>query len=189
MKGDFILRTRLEFVGAGVIAHRKAGWLVRPNLNPAAPYVDTAEHGSGLTSMQFRRAQGSNTEEITLAITNADVLQLERRGGTYIFSAAHYGEPFVSAELPGLDLGDSVMAGLFVCSHDSDGLEQAVFHDVRIVRPVKPGFVPYRDYIGSVLEILEVHTGNLQRIYSSPQSYCCNNKFHNNNKSFVLPCS
>src|SRR6266478_613255 len=80
MKGDFILRTRMEFIGKGAVAHRKAGWIARPSLDPDAPYVDCAEHGDGLTSLQFRRAPGSNTEQITLSITNADVLQFERKG-------------------------------------------------------------------------------------------------------------
>ena len=171
LNGDFILRTRVEFLGLGVVAHRKAGWLVRPNLDTDAPYADAAEHGNGLTSLQFRRQAGSNTEEITLAITNADVLQLERKGNTFTFSAAHYGEPFVSAELPDLDLGDDVYAGLFVCSHDAGVLEKATFRDVRLIQSAKPGFVPYHDYLGSVLEILEVHTGVLEKIYRSAQPF------------------
>ena len=109
MNGDFILRTRAGFIGKGAVEHRKMGWMVRPNLESDAPYVDCAEHGSGLTSIQFRRSKGANTEEIKLAITNADVLQFERKGNTYIFSAAHFGEPFVSAELTNFDLGDMCM--------------------------------------------------------------------------------
>lgn len=171
MKGDFILRTRVEFIGKGAVEHRKLGWMGRPNLDADAPYVDCAEHGSGLTSIQFRRTQGGNTEEIKLAITNADVLQFERKGNTYIFSAAHFGEPFVSAELTNFDLGDDVYAGLFVCSHDADAIEKAIFRDVRIIRPVKEGFVPYKDYIGSVLEILDVHSGRLEQIYESAQPF------------------
>lgn len=171
LKGDFILRTRLAFVGQGVIAHRKAGWMVRPGLEPDGPYADCAEHGSGLTSLQFRRAAGSNTEELQLAITNADVLQFERRGSTYIFSAAHYGEPFVSAELTNFDLGDELFAGLFVCSHDADVVEKAVFRDVRIICPARPDFVAYRDFIGSVLETLDVQSGKLEKIYASKEPF------------------
>ena len=33
LKGDFILRTRVEFVGKGAVEHRKIGWMVRPNLD------------------------------------------------------------------------------------------------------------------------------------------------------------
>jgi Tol biopolymer transport system component len=171
LNGDFILRTRVEFVGAGAVEHRKVGWMVRAGVEPDAPYADCAEHGSGLTSLQFRRVKGADTEEIKLAITNADVLQFERRGDTYVFSAARYGEPFVSGELTNLDLGDDVLAGLFICSHNGDVRESAVFRDVRIIRPAKADFTPYRDYIGSVLEILDVQNGRLQKLYASEQPF------------------
>src|SRR5208337_3276252 len=104
--------------------------MVRPSLDPDAPYADCAEHGNGLTSLQFRRAKGAETEEVALAVTNADVLQFERRGATFIFSAARFGEPFVSAQWESLDLSGEVLAGLFLCSHSADVVEQAVFHDV-----------------------------------------------------------
>ena len=171
LKGDFILRTRVEFIGQGAVEHRKVGWMVRPSLDPEAPCADCAEHGSGLTSLQFRPAKGADTEEIKLAITNADVLQFERRGDKYIFSAAHYGEPFVSAELTNLNLGDEVFAGLFICSHDGDTRESAVFRDVRIIHPAKPDFTPYRDFLGSVLEILDVPNGHLEKLYASAQPF------------------
>jgi WD40 repeat protein len=171
MKGDFILRARLEFVGAGAEAHRKAGWMVRPSLEAGAPYADFAQHGNGLTALQFRRAAGSNTEQLILTITNADVLQFERKGSNYILSAAHYGEPYVRTQLTNLDLGDEVYAGLFICSHNGDVMEKALFRDVRLIRPAPEGFVPYHDYIGSVMEILDVHSGKLEQIYNSEQPF------------------
>ncbi len=171
MSGDFILRTKIEFIGKGADAHRKVGWMVRPNLDADAPYADCAEHCDGLTSIQFRRTKGGNTEQITLPITNANVLQFERRGNTYIFSAAHYGDKFVSRELTNFNLGDEILAGLFLCSHNGEVVEKAIFRDVRIIRPVKQGFTPYRDYIGSVLEILDVYSGKLEMIHSSKQPF------------------
>lgn len=171
MKGDFILRTRTEFVGKGAIAHRKIGWMVRPNLEPDAPYADTAEHGDGTTSLQFRRTKGAVTEQIQLPMTYANVLQFERKGTSFIFSAAHYGEPFVSRELTNLDLGDEVYAGLFICSHTADVVEKAIFRDVRIIRPAKTGFVPYHDFIGSVLEVVDVEASKSEMIYESAQPF------------------
>jgi len=168
LSGDFILRTRVEFVGKGAIAHRKVGWMVRQSLDPDSPYVDCAEHGDGLTALQVRSSKGSNTVQIPLTISNATVLQLERRGTTYIFSAARDGEPFVSART-NLDLGDATFVGLFVCSHTADVVEKAIFRDVRIIMPEKQGFTPYRDFIGSNLEILDVHSGKLEMIYRPPQ--------------------
>jgi len=171
MKGDFLLRTRAEFIGKGAVAHRKIGWMVRPSLEADAPYADCARHGVDLTSLQFRRSRGAITEQIVLSITNPDVLQFERKGAACIFSAAHYGEPFVSGQLTNLDLGDEVYVGLFICSHTKDVIEKAVFRDVRIIKPARENFVPYRDYIGSVLEILDVPSGRLEVISSSPQPF------------------
>jgi len=178
IKGDFILRTRTEFIGKGVIAHRKIGWMVRPNLDPDAPYADTAEHGDGTTSLQFRREKGATTEQNQVPITYANVLQFERKGTSFIFSAAHFGEPLISRELTNLDLGDEVYAGLFICSHTADVVEKAIFRDVRIIRPQKTGFVPYRDFIGSILEILDVESGKSEMIYQSAQPFEAPNWTH-----------
>lgn len=172
LRGDFVLRARREWIGQGVDPHRKLGWIVRPNLDPDAPYVDGAEHGGdGLTSLQFRRSKGALTEQIVLPVKHPDVLQFERRGGTYVFSAARHGEPLISAELKDVDLGDEVLAGLFVCSHQPEVMEQALFRDVRIIRPARVGFTPYRDYIGSVLEVLDVPGGRIEVLHRSPEPF------------------
>jgi hypothetical protein len=171
LKGDFLLRARVHFTGPGAVNHRKIGWMARPALDGLAPYVDGAEHGDGLTSMQFRLGRGSNTDEIVLGVTNADVLQFERKGNTFTFSAARYGEPFVSAQLADFNPGEEVYAGMFICSHDPDVAEQAVFRDVRVVKPVKEGFVPYHDFIGASLEILDVESGDLQEVRQSTQPF------------------
>ncbi|HSU52510.1 MAG TPA: biopolymer transporter TolR [Candidatus Dormibacteraeota bacterium] len=171
MKGDFILRTRVDFVGKSAEPHRKVGWMIRSSLDFDSAYADCAEHGDGLTSLQFRRTKGATTEQVLLAVTNTDVLQLERKGGSYIFSAARYGEPFTKGEVPALDLGDEVYVGLFICSHGSNRLEKAKFRDVRIIRPAWDGLVPYRDYLGSQLEILEPQTGKLRLIHTSTEPF------------------
>jgi TolB protein len=178
IKGDFILRSRIQFFGKGAHPKRKAGWMVRTGLQTDSPYADCAEHGNGETCLQFRRVAGGKTEEIMLGITNADVLQFERKGNTYILSAAHYGEPFVSAQVSDINLGDEVYAGLFICSHNADATTTAVFRDVRIIRPAPENFVPYHDYIGSVLEILNVQSGKLEQIYKSQQPFEAPNWTH-----------
>jgi len=94
VSGDFILQAQLRLLGRGAHPHRKAGLLVRAGLEAEAAYVDGAVHGDGLTSLQFRRTPGGITEEVPLAIKGADVIQLERKGTTYTFSAARFGDPF-----------------------------------------------------------------------------------------------
>jgi TolB protein len=171
MTGDFILQARVELVGQGVDPHRKVGLMVRPSQDADAPYVDGMVHGDGLTSLQFRRTKGAITEQVQSTVKGADVIQIERKGQTYIFSAAKFGEPFTNSEISDVNLGDEVLVGLALCSHNPEVTERAIFKDVRLVRPVKDGFKPYSDYIGSVLEILDVQSGRKQVIYQSEQPF------------------
>ncbi len=171
MTGDFILQTRVRFLGAGTEAHRKAGLIVRASQDADAPYVDAVVHGDGLTSLQFRRANGAATEERQSTIKGADVLQLERHGSRFIMSAAKSGDPFSTTEVADVTLGDDVAVGLALCSHNADVTERAVFSSVRIVRPAADGFVPYRDYVGSVLEVVEVGTGTRRILHRSDDPF------------------
>ena len=165
MKGNFILTTLAQFLGKGVEPHRKIGWIVRKSLDSDSAHVTAVVHGDGRTSLQFRRSSGAITEEKIFGIKDASVLQLERKGDTYTASMARFGEPFVSEGIPALDLGDEVYVGLYVCSHNKDVVEKAVFSNVRITIPARDNFVPYRDYIGSDLEILDVAEGSRRTIY------------------------
>ena len=166
MTGDFILTTRAEFTGAGVNPHRKLGWMVRTSLDTDSPSVSTGIHGDGLLTLQFRRTQGGPTEEVRIPLTAADVVQLERRGNTYIMSVAHSGEPFVAVQVADIDLGDEVYAGLLGCSHEVDVVEKVIYRDVRIVVPVQEGFDHQRDPFGSHLELLDVASGHRKVVYS-----------------------
>ncbi len=170
MKGNFILTARARLIGKGVEPHRKIGWMARSSLDSDSAHVSAVVHGDGLTSLQFRRAKGVMTEEVKSSLTAADIVQLERRGNAYIMSVARFGEPFVTEQISDLALGDEVHIGLFVCAHNNDVVERAAFSNVRITVPAKADFVPYREYIGSNLEILEVESGDRKIIYSAPDS-------------------
>ena len=170
LKGNFILTTRAEFIGKGVEEHRKIGWMVRSSLDPDSPHVTAVVHGDGLTSLQFRRTKAAITEELRSPVKGADVIQLERKGDNYIMSVARFGDPFVTEKVV-LSLGDEVSVGLFVCSHNKDVIEKAVFRDVRITVPASENFVPYRDYIGSNLEVMDVPSGHRRIIYRAPDSF------------------
>ena len=80
LKGDFILRTRMEFVGEGGHPHRKGGLMIRAGEGTGAPHVSGVVHGNGLTSLQYRKQGGGMTEEIVSANKAPAILQLERRG-------------------------------------------------------------------------------------------------------------
>jgi TolB protein len=170
MKGDFIVQAQVEFLGKGVDPHRKAGIMVRTSATDFdSAYVDGALHGDGLTSLQFRKTKGENTEQIEMpAAKGANVIQLERRGNVFIFSAARFGEPFEIAQIKDVpNVPEEAFVGLFLSSHNAEVMEKAEFRHVRVIKPVKVGFQPYRDYIGSRLEVMNVTNGHRQVVYSS----------------------
>jgi len=170
ISGDFIVSAQVAFEGKGVDPHRKVGWNVRTSLDTASPNINAALHGDGLTSLQFREKSGGDTDQYPLQIKAPDVIQLERRGDVYIFSAAKKGEPFQVTSVSHIKLGDKVYVGLAMCSHNADVVEAATFSNVRITIPVAKDFKPYKDYIGSNLEILDLNTGNSRIVFRSPDS-------------------
>ncbi len=170
MTGDFILHTKAEFVGNWVDYHRKVGWMVRKSLDSNAAHVNAVVHGDGLTSLQLRRTAGAQTEEQRMPITKANIIELERKGNTYIMRAAAYGQTYTVDSVSGIDLGDDVYVGLFVGSHNADVAETGVFSNVMISTPAPASLVPYKQYLGSRLELLEVASGNRQTIYTVPNS-------------------
>ncbi|MFD0792869.1 TolB family protein [Mucilaginibacter litoreus] len=184
LKGDFILRTNAAFVGKGTEAHRKFGLMVRKSLKGESAHVNAVVHGDGLTSLQYRRLDGDSTAEQKSGIRSAGVIQLERRGTTFTMSAAQAGEAFGPEEKIDLDLGDEVYVGIFVCSHNADVTEKAVFSNVRIVKPAPVNLVAYKQYLGSSIEILDMATQNSRIIYQSPKSLQAPN-WTTDNKSLI----
>jgi TolB protein len=174
MTGDFILSTRARFIGPGVEEHRKIGWTIRPSLETNTAHITAALHGNGLMSLQFRRTTGGITEEAKSrdSLPDADaVIQLERRKGVYVMSVARFGDTLVTQELAGVSLPDTVYVGLFVCAHNDTVVERAAFSNVRITTPARQDFVPYRDYIGSNLEILDIASGSATIVHQYRGSF------------------
>ncbi|MGI9542567.1 MAG: TolB family protein [Cyclobacteriaceae bacterium] len=169
IQGDFIARAEVSFIGEGVDPHRKVGWTIRDNLSTGSAMVNATVHGDGLTSLQFRRSTGAETEEVKSSDQSPEVIQLERRGGTYIMSTGKFGEALQSVQLE-MELRNEAFLGIYVCSHNPDVMERAVFRNVRIIKPPAADYQPYQDYIGSHLEIMDIATGNRKILASSAHS-------------------
>ncbi len=169
IKGDFIFRATVQFVGKGTFDHRKIGLIAREQLTPDSKYADGAVHGDVLTSLQFRATDAGNTEQVVLSSFHPTEIELERIGNTWTFSAAPFGENYKSVTKE-LSLNEELYVGLFICSHLEDVMETAIFSNVQIIIPAAKDFRPYRDYIGSHIEIMEVATGKRKIIHSAPNS-------------------
>ena len=169
IKGDFMISATVHFIGTGTDPHRKTGIMARNELTANSPYADACIHGDGLTSLQFRHADTAQTAQIVLPSNGAVNIELQRTGNTFTFSAATPGENYKTA-FKELLLNEEVYAGLFICSHNENVIEQAIFSNVRVIIPAAKDFRPYRDYIGSHLEVMDIQSGHRKILYSVPNS-------------------
>jgi Tol biopolymer transport system component len=169
IKGDFIIRATVKFIGKGAAEHRKIGIIARDKLTTDSRYADACVHGDILTSLQYRTKDADSTYQVELSTYHPTEIELERSGNTFTFSAAVFGEPYKSVTKE-MQLNEEVYAGLFICSHVEDVVEKAVFSNVQIIIPAAKNFVPYRDYIGSHLEVMDVATGHRKILHSAPNS-------------------
>lgn len=201
LKGDFILTANFDFVGNGVDAHRKIGWMVRESADENAAHISATLHGDGLTVLQWRPMKSASMrdpeDQVFSPKTNYKILQLERKGKDFIMRAAHWGEPLQvigSKEIQ--NLGGEVLAGLFVCSHNTEQVEEAKIWNVRIDQPVAEGLNPYESgFTGSRLEIMNVFTGIRKVVYQSEERFEAPNwmpngeelLFNMNGSLFVIP--
>lgn len=137
LKGDFVLTADFKFVDTGGNAHRKVGWMVRESDHESARSMNAVQHGDGLVVMQWRGKHGENMrdpeDEIFFKTKKVfQTLQLERNGDTYTMRV---GDDESSLELVGsheLKMPATVLAGLFICSHDENRIEEIQVSNVRL---------------------------------------------------------
>ncbi len=165
LKGDFILTANVKLVGQGVTAHRKIGWMIRESEKEDAAHICATVHGDGLTALQWRSLRGAfmrdPEDEIFDVKKNVQVIQVERSGKKIIMRAANFGEPLQLVGTQEMkDMPDEVLAGLFLCSHNADVLEEAIAWNVRIEQPVADTYDGYKNgFLTSSLETLNIFDG------------------------------
>jgi Tol biopolymer transport system component len=165
LEGDFILYAKMKFTGDNPELHRKGGWMIRQGLDPNAPHISATTHGDGLTSLQYREKINGVMSEVSTSVENPDILQLERIGDRFIMKAAKEGEPLKIVAEYTQDLGNSIYAGLFVCSHNEYNFQQIVYNNVRISKPALIDQESSREGVNSRLEIINLESLNRRMIY------------------------
>jgi len=171
IEGDFILTANFEFIGKGTNVHRKTGWMVRESIDEKASHASATLHGDGLTVLQWRVSAGAAMrdpqDEIFAKDSAYNVIQIERAGKTITMRGAKAGKPL---ELIGShemeNLSGEVLAGLFICSHETDIEEQVKVWNVRIDKPVGDNYNPDKSgYLGCRMETINVFDGKRKVIY------------------------
>jgi Tol biopolymer transport system component len=169
VSGDLELSAHVDWEGEGKQAHRKAGVMVRQDLEPDSPYADAVVHGDGLISLQFRRVRSGPTLEVKAPYKPPASIKLERNGDLFTLSVAAAGEAHrpagsVTVALPGV-----VHAGLVVCSHDQDVSETAVFRDV--AWKSEPAGASQTRVRESTLETVAIDSGIRKIIYRAREHF------------------
>jgi hypothetical protein len=139
VEGDVAFTATMKIVTGGA-PHRKAGLVLRKDLEPGSVYADAIVHGSGLTALQWREKADDITRTIHFPIEGPTRIRLERRRNVVKMFAGNEGGELV-------ELGDTELApftpmyaGLAVCAHDDKAEPTtAVFSDVKIeALPARP---------------------------------------------------
>ncbi len=85
-------------------------------------------------------------DEVFFKKKKAQVIQLERAGNVITMRIANPGEPLQlvgSHEM--IDLPEEALAGIFICSHEPELVDEAKVWNVRIDQPVATNYNPGKD--------------------------------------------
>jgi TolB protein len=144
ISGDVSLTADIDFPAKteNPNPHRKALLMFRQSLDTDGVYADAAQHGSGLTALQYRLAPGATTQDIELDTRSPKRLRLEKRGDTITMFLTMGSEPIhqVGSSIK-LHFREPFYVGLGVCSHDVKVVEKAVFSSIELksLAPLPPG--------------------------------------------------
>ena len=170
LEGDFIVTANFEFEGVNDV-HRKIGWMVRASEADNAVMVGGFLHGNGLMAGQWRERRDDDMQnpedDIWAEKRFFQIIQLERRGKTFIVRAAHPGEPFqeISSKVLNFMPGE-VLAGIVMGSHNEDETETAKVWNVRIDQPVADTYNPNdQGWIGCRMETMNVFNGKRKVVF------------------------
>jgi len=189
VSGDVQLTALVRFLNSNGSEHKKAVLAFRQSLDNNSVYVDIALHGNGLLALQYRDETAGETGEIISqkaslatidmesggAKTNVNLaqalLRLTHRGNYVYMSVA----PPMSGDLPIYD-GESIRiplegdfyAGIGVCAHDKNAVEQATFENVELKGlPPSSG----QPVLYSTLETVPIDSGDRQVVYFAPERF------------------
>jgi Tol biopolymer transport system component len=184
MSGDLSFSANVRWPKPGGNPHRKACLIVRQSLDADSPYVDVAQHGVGLTALQFRESKGADTQEIQSGFSGPVRVGLEKRGDYISFWISTNGEQLHPAggsfKLP---LTEPFYVGLAVSAHDDSTLEQAEFSKVEL-KELPPLPASARCEVQSTLEFMTVASTDRTILYHTPANIQAPNWTRDNNLIF-----
>lgn len=163
MSGDVAISADITFASESGNPHRKAVLMIRQNLDGNSPAVDVAQHGVGLTSLQFRLAPGEDDREVQSNVNAPTRVRLEKRGDYfYAFVAGKDGELKPAGASIKLPLHGEFYVGIGVCAHDKDATATATFRNVKLEQLAASAAKPE---LWSTLETVPIASGDRRVVY------------------------
>jgi len=170
VSGDVQVTALVRFLNSSGNEHKKAVLIFRQSLDSGSVYVDVALHASGLLSLQYRDQQDGATGEIrsrpmtwvgaSEATTIPRRLRLTRQGAFVYLSV---GDPSrYDGESIRIPLEGDFYAGIGVCAHDKNAIEQASFTNVELKSLAPESGQPV---LYSTLESVPISSGDRQVMY------------------------
>lgn len=169
LSGDVTISADVRFIGAGKEDHRKAVLMIRQSLDPDSPYADIALHGDGLTSLQFRRTPGAETEEVRSPAKAPLRIRLERHANQFTMYTGNAGDELKPSGTAHVTLTDPVYIGIGVCSHDADVLETAVFSNVTVQEQANS--TPAKPQLKSKISVYDLASRSTKVIYEADRLF------------------
>ena len=158
VSGDLSLTAdiRIGEPGPNSIPHRKAFVMFRQSLDLDSSYADAVVHGSGETSLQYRRAKGDTTQDLQIDLGAAKTMRIEKRGDTITVFASMKGEPLhqVGASIK-LHFVEPFYAGVGISSHNNINLERATISRVEL-KALSPPESPAPKVVYSTLQTIAI---------------------------------
>jgi TolB protein len=158
----------------------------RQTLDADSVYVDIALHSSGLVALQYRDERGATTHEVKSNVTPRRIESITKEGtndfhwsglqplrlrithrGNYIYMSA--GDPDETPHYDGesiqIPLQGEFYAGIGICAHDKDAIEEATFSKVELKTLTAASAQPV---LFSTLETMAVDSTDRQVVYFAP---------------------
>jgi len=127
-------------------------------------------------------------DELFFPKKNAEIIQLERIGKTFIMRIANAGEPLQElGRTDAIEMPDEVLAGIFMCSHNPDVAEEGLAWNVRIEQTVPDSHNGYRDgVLGCKLETMNVFDGKRMIIHENSARFEAPNWMPDGKGSYLI---
>jgi TolB protein len=155
IKGDFVLQASVSFMDPEPGPQANAGLVVRTGTGAGSSFAGVVVRNDKMAAIQYRILEGGLNDQSEATLTTGDIIQLERRGSVYYFSAARAGVPLYVRQRADLPMGPELYVGLAASA-------PTVFSNVRLSQAAHPSFA---------LELVDVADGSRQVLYRSQQAF------------------